>query len=442
MNTIRNSRRHFLNTASSSLLATPFVTSGLRAASPNGKLRHASFGAAGMAASDIRAMAKHPNWELAAVCEVDTSKFEKMKEQFPNANFYQDWRELLAKEGDKIDSVNVSVPDHMHGIIGLHSMEADKHVYGQKPLAQNLYECRKLMLKAREKGVMTQMGIQVSSDISERLAVELVHQGAIGKVKEVHTFSGKRWGDMEPVPETVDPIPDGFDWNLWLGTATDRPFIQGYYHPGQWRKRRDFGTGTLGDMGCHMFSGWFRALGLAAPIAVTSRGPAPLNATNWATDGQVEYSFRGTQYTEKDTVKVTWYDGQAQPPAEVMALVPNDSFPKQGSLYIGTDGILLHPHQGTPQLFPKEKFAEYVYPELEPRNHWYDFIDCCLKGGKTQPTANFDYAGPLTEAVLLGCLASPFPGQTLEWDAAALKVTNHEAANAFVTRQYRKGWEI
>jgi predicted dehydrogenase len=442
MNPTHTTRRHFLKTTGSALLAAPFITSRLRAASPNGKLRHAAFGAAGMSGRDILSMSNHPNWELAAVCDVDTSNFGRMKKRFPNVNFYQDWRELLAKEGDKIDSVNVSVPDHMHGIIGLHAMDAGKHVYGQKPLAQNLYECRKLMLKAREKGVMTQMGIQVSSDFSERLAIELVHLGAIGKVKEVHTFSGKSWGDMEPVPQTTDPIPDGFDWNLWLGTATDRPFIKGYYHPREWRKRRDFGTGTLGDMGCHMFSGWFRALGLAAPIAVKSGGPAPLNATNWATDGKVEYTFKGTQYTEKDTVKVTWYDGEARPPAEVKALAPDGKLPKQGSLYIGTDGILLHQHESTPRLYPQEKFTGYRYPKLEPRNHWFDFIDCCLKGGKTQPTANFDYAGPLTEAVLLGCLATPFPGETLQWDAEALKVTNNEAANALVKRQYRPGWEV
>jgi predicted dehydrogenase len=153
MNQNYASRRHFLQSTGSAILAAPFVTSSLRAASPNGKLRHATFGAAGMAAQDILAMTKHPNWELAAVCDVDTTKFARMKQLFPHANFYQDWRELFAKEGDKIDSVNVSVADHMHGIIGLHAIEVGKHVYGQKPLAHNLYECRKLMLKAREKGV-------------------------------------------------------------------------------------------------------------------------------------------------------------------------------------------------------------------------------------------------------------------------------------------------
>jgi predicted dehydrogenase len=433
-------RRKFLQGAASSLFAAPFVTTGLRAASPNGKLRHAAFGASGMSWSDMTAMANHDMWELAAVCDVDTRNFAKVKEKWPNVKCYQDWREMLDKEAANIDSVNVSTPDHMHGPMGLRAIELGKHIYGQKPLAQNLYECRKLMLAAREKGVMSQMGIQVSSAFTERHAVAIIQQGTIGKVKEVHTFSNKKWGDMEPVPQKSDPVPAELDWNLWLGTAAERPYIQGYYHPSNWRKRRDFGTGTLGDMGCHMFSGWFRALDLAAPIGVKSTGPAPLNETNWAINAVVEYTFKGTQYTAADTVKVIWYDGDARPPAEVTAPF-GDKFPGQGSLYIGTDGMLLAAHGSTPMLYPKEKFADFKYPKLEPRDHWKDFIDCCLKGGK-QPSANFDYAGPLTEAVLLGCLASAFPNQQLEWDAPGLKIANNAAANALVKPQYRKGWEV
>ncbi len=436
------SRRHFLKTAGASLFAAPFITSGLRAASPNGKLRHAAFGAAGMSSADMTALSNHPMLEMVAICDVDTRRFDKVKKQFPKAKLYQDWREMLEKEGDGIDSVNVSTPDHMHAPMGLRAMDMGKHVYGQKPLAQTLHECRQLMLKAREKGVMTQMGIQASSDFSERFAVELVHQGHIGKVKEVHTFSNKKWGDMQPVPTQASPVPAELDWNMWLGPVTDRPYIDGYYHPKEWRKRRDFGTGTLGDMGCHMFSGWFRALELAAPVAVKSIGTAPVNRVNWSTDCIVEYTFKGTARTEKDTIKVTWYDGDARPPAEIMALVPAGKFPEQGSIYIGTDGVLLHQHTSTPMLYPREKFTGFRYPKLEPRNHWFDYVDCCLKGGSTRPTANFDYAAPLTEAVLLGCIATVFPQENLIWDAEALRIANNESAHGMVTRQYRPGWNI
>ncbi len=436
------SRRHFIRQSAATLFAAPWVTTGLRAASPNGKLRHAAFGGSGMSMADMSAMSGHKMWELTAVCDVDTRNFKKVQEKWPNVKVYQDWRELLTKEADNIDSVNVSTPDHMHGSIGIAAIEKGKHCYGQKPLAHNLWECRQMVERARAKGVMTQMGIQISSDSSERYAVELIHMGLIGKVKEVHTFSNKKWGDMEVRPQTSDPIPEGFDWDKWLGVASERSFIKGYDHPGNWRKRRDFGTGTLGDMGCHMFSGWFRALGLAAPTGVVSRGPAP-NKDNWAINAVVEYTFKGTQYTAGDSIKVTWTDGDARPPKEVMELTGDVAkFPGQGSLYIGTEGVLLHPHGSSPRLFPMEKFKGFKYPKMEPRNHWFEFIDCCLKGGETRPTANFDYAGPLTEAVLLGCLASAFPNEALIWDAPGLKIPNSAEADKLVRRNYRKGWEL
>jgi predicted dehydrogenase len=437
----RTSRRHFLQTSAAALLGAPFVTSGLRAASPNGKLRHAAFGASGMSYADISSLSKHPKWELVAVCDVDTSKFDRIKQEFPNARLYQDWRELLAKEEGQIDSVNVSVPDHMHGPMILPCIAKGLHVYGQKPLTQNLHECRVVTEKARAKGIMTQMGIQVSSSFTERMAVQMIQDGAIGKVKEVHTFSNKKWGDMAPVPPNADPIPAGFDWDKWLGVAADRPFIKGYYHPGNWRKRRDFGTGTLGDMGCHMFSGWYRALNLTMPLSVTSTGTPPPNATNWAIDGNVEYVYPGTEFTADKTVKVTWYDGDQMPPTEVQQAIEG-KWPGQGSIYIGTDGVLLSAHGSTPTLHAKEKFKGYKYPRLEPRDHWGEFVDCALAGGSKKPSANFDYSGPMTEAVLLGCLASIFPNKTLEWEAATQTFKNSPEATAFVKRSYRPGWEL
>lgn len=437
---LTSSRRRFLQQGAAAFLGAPFFTSGMRAASPNGKLRHAAFGANGQSWSDIESFSNHPMWELVAVCDVDTRNFAQVKQKFPQVKCYQDWRELLEKEAGNLDSVNVSTPDHMHASIGLAAIGKGLNVYGQKPLAQNLAECRAMTLRAREKGVTTQMGIQVSSDFTERFAVEFIHQGAIGKVKEVHSFSNKKWGDPEPVPSQSDSIPEGFNWEKWLGVSAERSFIGGeYYHPGNWRKRRDFGTGTLGDMGCHMFSGWYRALALTSPISVTSRGPAPGKA-NWAINGKVEYIFPGTQYTEGKEVKVTWYDGDQLPPKEVQDAIEG-KWPGQGSVYIGTEGVLVHPHGSTPTLHPKEKFAGRPYPKLEKRNHWLEYIDCCLKKDK-KPSANWDYSGPLTECVLLGCLTSVFPDQTLEWNAAKLSFNNSAEATALVHRSYRKGWEI
>ena len=259
----------------------------------------------------------------------------------------------------------------------------------------------------------------------------------IGKVKEVHSFSNKTWGDPKPRPEGGEP-PEDLNWDLWLGPAAMRPYIKGHYHPGNWRRRRDFGTGTLGDMGCHIFSAWFRGLALSAPLEIKSTGPKP-NAHNWAVDGRVEYTFPGTFYTDQQTVPVIWYDGASRPPKEVTDLV--EKVPGQGNIIIGTEGVMLHPHGGTPRLFPREKYEKFRYPKLEPRDHYLEYVDCCLNGDR-KPSANFEYAAPLTEAVLLGCVASLFPNETLLWDSDDLRFRNSEAANGFVKRTYRPGWEI
>lgn len=437
----KTSRRNFLKTVGATALTAPFVTSGLRAAPASGKLNHASFGSNGMAWGDISSFRNSPHFNLVAVADVDKNNFARIQKEFPDAKIYQDGRELLEKHGDELDSVNVSTPDHMHGPFGMLAMERGLHVYGQKPLAQNLAECRAMTLKAREKKVMTQMGIQISSAFTERLAVQLIHDGAIGKVKAVHSFSDKKWGDTSPRPNKQDTPPENFDWDLWLGVGTDRPFIGGgYYHPGNWRKRRDFGTGTFGDMGCHIFSGWFRALGLTAPISVKSLGAAS-TADNWNINSTIEYVFPKTQYTIDGNVPVTWYDGDSRPPADIAAMV-GGNVPGQGSIIIGEGGALLAPHMSTPRLFPADKFKGQKYPKLEPRDHYMEFLDACRNGGDKKPSANFDYAGPLTEAVLLGCLATLFPNELLKWDVEKMIVTDNEAATKQVRREYRKGWEI
>lgn len=438
---VSSSRRCFLRGAASTVFTAPFITSGLRAAPPSGKLNHASFGAGGMAGADITSLSRSPHFHLVAVADVDKRRLDALRKKFPDVRCYRDWRQLLDAEADNIDSVNVSTPDHMHGPIAMTALQMGKHVYGQKPLTQNLHECRQVTVKAREKGVMTQMGIQVSSEFSERLGVAAVHAGAIGKVKEVHTFSNKKWGDMDPVPDRQDLVPDSFDWDKWLGVATERKFIGGgYYHPGNWRKRRDFGTGTLGDMGCHIFSGWFRALALTSPLSVQSHGLAS-NKDNWAINGKVEYIYPGTEFTESDKVSVIWYDGDQRPPNEVQKLMGTVELPGQGSVIIGTDGAMLAPHGSTPRFARMGEEFRYKFPKLEPRDHYIEFIECCREG-KSKPSANFDYSGPLTEAVLLGCLASLFPEQLLEFDTGKVVFPNSEEATAQVKRSYRKGWEV
>jgi len=392
-----------------------------------------------MAWQDLTQIAACPGVEIVAVCDLDLDRMVEARKQFPQARFYQDWRELLEREDKNIDSVNVSTPDHMHAPIGISAMQLGKHVYGQKPLAHDLYEVRRMTEMAQSKKVVTQMGIQVHSNAHYRSAARIVHDGVIGKVKEVHSWCPKSWGDLSAKPDQTDPVPANFDWNLWLGVCADRPFIgDGYYHPGNWRKRLDFGTGTFGDMGCHLFDPVFMALELKAPASIRSVGPAP-NQWNWALNSEMHYIFPGTKFTAEKTLALTWYDGTAKPPAEVAALLEGKRLPETGSVFIGTDGVMVLPHYGRPQLYPQTKFKGFVIPDAGEASHWGQFVNACL--GKDKTTASFAYAGPLTEAVLLGSVATRFPGQTLKWNARKLKFDLAEA-NHFVRRDYRKGWPV
>ncbi len=435
----RINRRNFLRTTSATLLSAPFITSGWLRSAPSTRVRHASFGANGMALADITSLASHKNLDIVAVADVDLSRTDEVRKRFPDARIYQDWRELLDKEKD-LDSVNVSTPDHMHAPIAMSALQLNRHVYCQKPLTHDIYESRRVTEVARERGLVSQMGIQIHSGTEYRTAVQRIQELRIGKITEVHTWSGKKWGDTEPMPKRTDPVPAGLNWDLWLGICQERPFIgEGWYHPGNWRKRLDFGTGTFGDMGCHIYDPVFKALALTAPLTVRSTGPAP-NAHSWAINARIEYVFPNTPFTEGPTVKVTWYDGDERPPREVTSVLGDLDVPDQGSIFLGTKGAMLLPHIGRPVLLPEKDHDNDHMPRVPGDNHWHQFVEAVLGNGTT--AANFNYAGPLTEAVLLGSVATRFPNTTLEWDADKVKFSNEKAANQYVRRSYRKGWNV
>jgi hypothetical protein len=271
------------------------------------------------------------------------------------------------------------------------------------------------------------------------MAVQLIQSGTIGKIKAVHCCCQKSWGDSNPKPDRTDPVPQGLDWDVWLGVCATRPFIgDGYYHPANWRKRLDFGTGTFGDMGCHLLDPIHSALQLTAPTSVRSEGPAP-NPWNWPVSSIIHYTFPGTQFTAGDTVPVSWYDGASRPPAEVLSLLEGEEMPGTGSLWIGTEGVMLLPHISWPQFYPQAKFEDFQLPEVESFDHWGQFVDACLGEGRT--SAPFSYSGPLTESVLLGGVAVRFPETTLGWNSKHMNFDLSEA-NAFIRRKYRKGWEV
>ncbi len=431
-------RRRFLQTVAATTAVAPFLSIRPRTAEP--MLRHASIGASGQAFSDLLSFAKHPAFDLVAVADVDLARFDRVQQRFPKVRVYQDWRELLKKEHRNIDSVNVSTPDHMHCLIAMEAMKRGKSVYVQKPLCTTLRETRVLTEFARRKGLTTQMGIQVSSSRAQRYGEALVRSGIVGKIREVHTFSNKSWGDDKPLPDASDPVPAPLDWDIWLGVNESRPFKRAVYHPAEWRRRVGFGTGTLGDMGCHIYSPPFRALNLTSPIAVTAYGPPP-TAESWSTKARVKLTYPGTEYTADKTVDVWWYDGGELPPDAIREPVGN-RFPEQGSIVVGTDGMIVLPHV-RPDAFvlPNSKMALPAI-ELSDRDHYGEFIDVVLAGGKQKCSANFDYAGPLTESVIIGNVAARFTGETLAFDARALKFPGKPEADQYLTRTYRHGWRV
>src|SRR5438132_9139829 len=317
MTTSRITRRAALQTMAAAGLAAPFVFRAHAHAAPAETLLHASFGANGMALSDIRSLTASRHLRLVAVADVDLARTAEVRKLFPNVRVYQDWRQLLDKEKD-LNSVNVSTPDHMHAAITMRAMQRGLHVYTQKPLTQTVYEARRLTRTARDRKVVSQMGIQIHSAAEHRTVVATIQSGAIGKVREVHSWSGKHWGDRNPRPDRKDPMPAQLNWDFWLGVAAARPFVRGFYHPGEWRKRLDFGTGTFGDMGCHILDPVFTSLALTSPRTVRAESGAP-NADSWGLDCQVQYIFPGTKVTT-ERLTLYWYAGNRRPPENFRAL--------------------------------------------------------------------------------------------------------------------------
>lgn len=431
------SRRRFLQT-SAALAAVPVLSSGAWAASPNGKLRTAHVGVGGMGGADLGSISSHAKVEVAALCDVDLNTLNRVKANHPQAKTFRDYREMISAMGDKIDAVVVSTPDHTHAPAAMTALNHNKPVYCQKPLTHEVFEARQLRLVAAKKGLPTQMGIQVHSSPPYRRAVKIIQSGVIGKVSRVYAWSNKNWGyDGGPITKEQAP-PEHLDWDLWLGVAAKRPYAPGVYHPGSWRKMVDFGTGTLGDMGVHIFDTPYDALALTAPkwAKTTCRKPTHVGHPE---QNIVEYEFPGTAYTTESLIW-TWYDGAFAPPKTDDLDLTGINLPGQGALFVGEEGQLLLPHVGEAQLFPQEKFRDYQRPEVESGNHYHQWVDACLGQGKT--SAGFDYAGPLTEALLLGVVANRFPDTKLMWDAESLEVTNLPEANKLLRRKYREGFEV
>ncbi|MBC8469659.1 MAG: Gfo/Idh/MocA family oxidoreductase [Planctomycetes bacterium] len=429
------SRRDFMSAAAVAAAFTfvpRHVLGGARYTSPSEKLNVACIGVSGMGGSDVSQMRTE---NLVAFCDVDWGHAAGTFKRYPNVKKYRDFRKMLDKEGKNIDAVTVSTPDNIHAVAAMRAIKMRKHVYCQKPLAHDVFEVRQLTEAARKYNVMTQMGIQIHAEDTVKVVVEIVKSGMIGEVRKVDIFSDKNWGGGTR-PDEGQPLPETLDWDLWLGPAPWRPYHK-VYVPGNWRRWWDFGTGTLGDMGCHIIDPVFWALDLKYPISVEAH-PGKFNDETYpeATVVRWEFPERGNL----PPVTVTWYDGDNRPflPKE---LEPGRKLPGQGGLYYGEKGTIMAPHMGGPRLIPESKMKGFKVEPFLPRgvNHYEEWIRACKGGPK--PSASFDYSGPLSETILLGNVAAR-AGQKLFWDGPNFKVTNMPDAEKYLKREYREGWSL
>ena len=279
------------------------------------------------------------------------------------------------------------------------------------------------------------MGIQISSHETQLVTEQLLRSGAVGKIREVHTFCDKAWGDTNPIPEGADPVPPTLDWDGWIGVGEPRPYKTNVYHPGNWRKRIGYGTGTLGDMGCHILSTPLRGLGLTLPHHVTSHGPEPVYGS-WPVQSKIQF-VPGTPYTAGDSLDFWWYDGPERPPQQVIDAV-GGKLPSAGSVMIGTDGAILLPHIDYPTLHPQARFLDREVEKGTSRNHYHEFLDAVAAGPGTRCSANFDYASLLTEVVLLGTLACHHSTDPLSYDVNAMRFEGRRDPKLGFSRTYRE----
>lgn len=427
----KRARRDFLKSAGLAAGYWSTRSSRARADSPNEKLDVGVIAVGGRGANNLASVSSE---NIVALCDVNERNLNKAAEAHPKAEKYVDFRKVLDRKD--IDAVVISTCDHTHAVIACAAMKAGKHVYCEKPMAHSVHEARAMAELAARSKVVTQMGNQHHSGGGYRRLVELVQSGAIGAVKEVHA-----WTDRPTWPQGIErpsgnwPVPKHFHWDLWLGPAPERP-----YHPSytffKWRGIWDFGTGALGDMGCHILDPAVWSLGLAAPTAVEAECPTP-NEESPPVWSIVRWDFpaRG----ELPPVRVTWYDGNKRPPKDVVGEV---SLPTNGSFFVGEKGNILIEHGGGPRLLPEEKFAGFEGPKpflpVSPGHH-AEWIAACKSGGETG--SRFALAGPFTETVLLGNVAIRV-GKRIEWDPVAVRCPNAPQAAAYLKPEYRKGWSL
>lgn len=433
----RQHRRQFLRQSAAVTLAGlgfHASTPAQESKSPNERLNIAGIGVANKGGHNLAELASQ---NIVALCDVDEGFLNQAGQRFTEARRYRDYRKMLEAEANRCDAVVVSTADHTHAPAASVALDLGKHVYCEKPLAHTVPEARALARLAAQRKVATQMGTQIHASDNYRRVVELVQSGAIGRVAEVHNWCNKGWSDGRFGAAT--PAPATLDWDLWLGPARERPHSTGI-HPANWRRFWEFGSGTFGDMACHVMDLPFWALNLRHPKSVACEGPAPHpdGAPSWT---KATYDFVGA---DGQPILFTWSDGGAHVDL-VKQIKDHAGKPLStwglGVLFVGEKGMLAADY-GRRQLLPQDAFAGFQAPAQSVPNsigHWHEWVKACKTGSPT--TCNFDYSGALTETVLLGIVAF-HTGEKLTWDAEKLRASNSSRADEFLNKTYRRGFEV
>jgi hypothetical protein len=478
-------RRQFLYysaLAASAAGLTGCMSAKPRRISANDKLNIGVVGTSGKGSSDTDHCAEAGE-NIVALCDVDEGSAAGARKKYPQAKFYKDFRKMLEAE-KTLDAVIVATPDHTHAAIASMAMRMGRHVYCQKPLTQTVYEARLLRKLAKDNRVATQMGNQGSAEDGLRRAVEVIQAGIIGPVRQVYVWSNRPiWPQGMQRPAGEDPVPEGLDWDLWLGPAKKRPFKanwpssgfsegrRGVYHPFAWRGWQDFGTGALGDMACHTANMPFRALKLGYPTQIEAE-TSGINKESWPLKSKIRFEF--PQRENMPALTFWWFDGgnpapddpykhdgNNKPPKEAAADVEEllEKMPGSGCLLIGDKGKLFSPDDYGARFFLKLKDekemvdgkaheAVKAIPETIPRNqhagdgdkrHHLEWITAC-KGGRPG-YSDFEVGAKLTEIILLGCVAMQV-GKKLDWDGPNMRATNAPEAAQYVKREARPGWAV
>ena len=444
------SRREFIGKTATAAAVTIVPAHVLGRDAPSNKLNVGVIGSGGRGRANINGC---KNENIVAFCDVDEGRLGSSLKQFPKAKGFKDFRVMLDRMEKSIDAVTVSTPDHTHAVAVVHAIRMGKHVYCEKPLAHSINEVRKVTEAARKHKVQTQMGNQGHSSEQIRMMCEWVWDGAIGKVREVHAWSSRPSGGASFAvnmrrPSDKPPVPGGLDWDLWLGPAEYRPYHPAYL-PFKWRGWVDFGTGALGDMGCHILDPvfWALKLGEADTIeveATTTGYDKAIIEETYPVASIVRYEFpaRG----DMPALKLSWTDGRLRPPRPDNMEI-NRRFGGEGALLVGEKGNIMHGSHGAGgvRIVPETRMKEYSQ-KLPPKTlrrskgHHQDWILAC-KGGEAA-SSNFDYGGPLTEMALLGVLAMRNQNRKLIYDVKKMRITNDKEADEYVRPAFRDGWTL